>query len=160
MKKIIKLLISIIICQLAGGIGSIFTSSSVKTWYLTISKPSFNPPNWVFAPAWTTLFLLMGISLFLVWSRLAVAPKERRRAIIIFSVQLFFNILWSIAFFGLKSPLLGLIVIIILWILILLTIIKFFKISKPAGWLLIPYILWVSFATVLNFAILILNLPR
>ena len=150
MKNLIKLLISIIICQLAGGIGSIFTSSSVKTWYLTISKPSFNPPNWVFAPAWTTLFLLMGISLFLVW-------RKGKRGLPIFFIQLFFNILWSVMFFGLKSPLLGLIVIIILWILILLTIIKFFKISKPAGWLLIPYILWVSFATILNFSIFILN---
>ncbi len=158
--KSFKLLISIIICQLAGGIGSIFTSKSVSTWYLTINKPSFTPPNWLFAPVWIGLFLLMGISLFLVWSHLAVALQERRRALTIFFIQLFFNILWSVMFFGLKSPLLGFIVIIVLWILILLTIIKFFKISKPAGWLLIPYILWVSFATILNLAILILNLPR
>lgn len=160
MKNFIKLLISIIICQLAGGIGSIFTSKSVSTWYLTINKPSFTPPNWLFAPVWIGLFLLMGISLFLVWSHLAVALQKRRRALTIFFIQLFFNILWSVMFFGLKSPLLGFIVIIVLWILILLTIIKFFKISKLAGWLLIPYILWVSFATILNLAILILNLPR
>jgi tryptophan-rich sensory protein len=151
MKNFIKLLISIIVCQLAGGIGSIFTSSSVKTWYLTINKPSFNPPNWLFAPVWTVLFLLMAISLFLIWR------KNYKSGIIIFFIQLFFNILWSAMFFGLKSSLLGFIVIVVLWFLILATIIKFFKISKPAAWLLIPYILWVTFASVLNFSILILN---
>jgi tryptophan-rich sensory protein len=150
MKTLIKFLISIIICQLAGIIGSFFTSKSVATWYLTINKPAFTPPNYLFAPAWISLFLLMGISLFLVW-------QKGKRGLPIFFIQLIFNILWSVMFFGLKSPLLGLIVILILWTLILLTIIKFFKISKPAGWLLIPYILWVSFATILNFAILILN---
>lgn len=157
MKNLIKLLISIIICELAGIIGSIFTSPAVRTWYLTVNKPSFNPPNWLFAPVWTALFLLMGIAMFLVWLHPSVAPNERRRALTIFFIQLFFNILWSVMFFGLKSPLLGFIVIIILWILILLTIIRFFKISKPAAWLLIPYILWVTFATILNFSILILN---
>jgi tryptophan-rich sensory protein len=151
MKNFIKLLISIIVCQLAGGIGSIFTSSSVKTWYLTINKPSFNPPNWLFAPVWTVLFLLMAISLFLIWR------KNYKSGIIIFFIQLFFNMLWSAMFFGLKSSLLGFIVIVVLWFLILATIIKFFKISKPAAWLLIPYILWVTFAGVLNFSILILN---
>jgi len=153
MRNFIKLVISLAVCQLAGGIGSIFTSSSVKTWYLTINKPSFNPPNWVFAPVWIILFLLMGISLFLVW-------KKGKKGLPIFFIQLFFNILWSVMFFGLKSPLLGFVVIIVLWILILLTIIKFFRISKTAGWLLIPYILWVSFASILNLAILTLNLPR
>jgi len=150
MKNFGKLLISIIICELAGVVGSIFTTPSVRTWYPTLIKPFFQPPNWLFAPVWTTLFLLMGIAMFLVW-------KRDKRGLKIFFIQLFFNMLWSIAFFGLKSPLLGFIVIIVLWILILLTIVKFFKISKPAGWLLIPYILWVSFAAVLNFAILILN---
>jgi tryptophan-rich sensory protein len=150
MKNSIKLLISLAICQLAGVIGSVFTSKSVSTWYTTISKPSFNPPNWLFAPVWISLFLLMGVSLFLVW-------KKDNKGLIIFFIQLFFNILWSIAFFGLKSPLFGFIIIIVLWILILLTIIRFFKISKLAGWLLIPYILWVSFASILNFSIWIIN---
>ena len=150
MKSIIKLIISIIVCELAGIIGSFFTTPAVRTWYPTLSKPSFNPPSWLFAPVWTTLFLLMGIAMFLVW-------KKDKRGLSIFFVQLFFNMLWSIMFFGLKSPLLGFMVIIILWVLILITIIKFFKISKPAGWLLIPYILWVSFATILNLAILIIN---
>jgi tryptophan-rich sensory protein len=157
MKNFGKLIISIVVCEVAGLIGSIFTAPAVRTWYPTLIKPSFKPPNWLFAPVWTALFLLMGIAMFLVWSQRAEAPKERRRAITIFFVQLFFNILWSIMFFGLKTPLLGFIVIIILWVLILATIIRFFKISKPAGWLLIPYILWVSFASILNLAILVLN---
>jgi len=150
MKNLGKLIISIVICEMAGVIGSIFTSSSVKTWYLTINKPSFNPPSWLFAPVWVALFLLMGIAMFLVWNK-------NKKGLIIFFIQLFFNILWSAMFFGLKSPLFGLIVIVILWVLILLTIVRFFKISPPAGELLIPYILWVTFATVLNLAIVLLN---
>jgi len=156
MKNFIKFIISIIICQLAGIIGSFFTVKSVSTWYLTLNKPSFTPPSWLFAPAWISLYFLMGVALFLVWSS-SDPLKKRRPAIILFGFQLFLNALWSIAFFGLQSPLFGLIVIIVLWILILLTIIGFFKISKIAGWLLIPYILWVSFATILNLAILVLN---
>jgi len=150
MKNLGKLIIAIVVCELAGIIGSFFTAPAVKTWYPTLIKPSFKPPNWLFAPVWTALFLLMGIAMFLVW-------KKDKKGLKIFFIQLFFNILWSIMFFGLKSPLLGFIVIVALWILILATIIRFFKISKPAGWLLIPYILWVSFASILNLAILILN---
>ena len=157
MKEFIKLLISVIVCQLAGVIGSIFTESSVKTWYAAINKPSFTPPDWLFGPVWIFLFLLMGISLFLVWSHPSAAPIDRRRALIIFGAQLALNAFWSSAFFGLKSPLFGFIVIVILWIAILMTIIRFLKISELAAWLLIPYILWVSFASVLNFAILLLN---
>jgi len=150
MKNSGKLIIAIVVCELAGLIGSIFTAPAVKTWYPTLIKPSFKPPNWLFAPVWTALFLLMAIAMFLVW-------KKDKKGLGIFFTQLVFNILWSIMFFGLKSPLLGFIVIVVLWILILMTIVKFFKISKPAGWLLIPYILWVSFASILNLAILILN---
>jgi len=157
MKGYIRLLISVIICQLAGIIGSIFTAGSVKTWYVAINKPSFTPPNWLFGPVWIFLYLLMGISLFLVLSHTSAAPKERRRALVIFGAQLALNAFWSIAFFGFKSPLFGFIVIVILWIMILMTIIRFFRISGLAGWLLIPYILWGSFASVLNFAILLLN---
>ncbi len=157
MKGVTKLLVSLIVCQLAGVIGSIFTASSVETWYFAISKPSFTPPDWLFAPVWIFLFLLMGLSLFLVWSHPSAVPKHRRRALIIFGAQLALNAFWSIAFFGLKSPLFGFIVIVILWIMISMTIIRFLKISSLAGWLLIPYILWVSFAGVLNFAIFLLN---
>jgi tryptophan-rich sensory protein len=157
MKGFIKLLVSVLVCQLAGVIGSIFTASSVKTWYAAINKPSFTPPNWLFGPVWIFLFLLMGISLFLVWSHPFTAPKDRKRALIIFGAQLALNAFWSYAFFGSKSPLFGFIVIVILWITILMTSIRFLKISELAGWLLIPYILWISFASVLNFAILLLN---
>jgi len=156
MKKIIKLFLSLGLCLSAGFIGAIFTRQSVSTWYQTINKPSFNPPNWIFSPVWTTLFILMGISLFLVWQK-GLSEKNIRVALLIFLIQLIFNTMWSLVFFGLKSPFLGFLVIVILWFLILLTILKFFKISKIAGWLLVPYILWVSFASILNFYIWILN---
>lgn len=151
-KNIIKLIISIIICQLAGIIGSFFNIKSIPNWYASLTKPSFNPPNWVFAPVWTFLFLLIGISLYLVWTK-----GFTKQALIFFSIQLILNILWSALFFGLRNPFLAFIEIIILWTFILLTIISFYKISETAGILLIPYILWVSFAAVLNFSIYILN---
>jgi len=157
MSKALKLIISILICQGAGVVGSLFTSPAISTWYATIQKPSFNPPNWIFAPVWTLLFLLMGISLYLMWEK-GLENKKAKTAFFIFGVQLILNILWSILFFGLQSPLYAFIEIIILWLAILLTIISFYKISKPAAYLLLPYIIWVSFASVLNFSILILNL--
>ena len=155
--KILKLVVSILVCQGAGAVGSLFTSPAISGWYATLQKPSFNPPNWVFAPVWTTLFLLMGIALYLVWIS-GAESKKKRTAILIFAVQLILNIFWSVLFFGLQSPLYAFIEIIILWLAILITIISFYKISKPAAYLLLPYILWVSFAAVLNFSILILNL--
>lgn len=148
---------SIIICQLAGFIGSLFTTPSIPSWYAGINKPSFNPPNWVFAPVWTTLFLLMGISLYLVW-RTGLNDKNVKIAIAVFVFQLVLNSLWSYLFFGLHSPFAAVIEIIFLWIAILASIILFFRISWVAGTLLIPYILWVSFASVLNFAIWRLNI--
>jgi len=150
--KILKLIISILICQGAGAIGSLFTSPAISTWYATIQKPSFNPPNWIFAPVWTLLFLLMGISLYLIWSK-GFKDKEIKTAIFIFFAQLILNIFWSILFFGLQSPLYAFIEIIILWVAILFTIISFYKISKTAAFLLLPYILWVSFAGYLNYSI-------
>jgi benzodiazapine receptor len=152
-----KLAVSILICQLAGIIGSFFTVSSVGTWYVGLAKPSFNPPNWVFFPVWTTLFVLMGISLYIVWDN-GIKSKQSKTAITIFGVQLALNTLWSILFFGFKSPLFAFIEIIFLWTAILLTILYFYRISKPAAYLLIPYILWVSFAAVLNFSIFYLNM--
>jgi benzodiazapine receptor len=157
MIKALKLIISILICQGAGILGSVFTSPAIPTWYASLEKPSFSPPNWVFAPVWTLLFLLMGISLYLIWER-GLENKKVRRAIFIFAVQLALNILWSIIFFGLQVPLYAFIEIIILWLAILITIISFYKISKLAAYLLLPYILWVSFASILNFSIMILNL--
>lgn len=155
--KILKLVISILVCQVAGLIGSLFTLSSISTWYAQLEKPTFNPPNWVFAPVWTLLFLLMGISLYLIVSK-GVGNKKVKTALSIFVIQLTLNILWSFLFFGLQSLLYAFIEIIILGLAILLTIISFYKISKTAAYLLLPYVLWVSFAAVLNFSILILNL--
>ena len=156
LSEILKLFVSLIICQLAGVIGSLFTTPAIPTWYATLVKPTFNPPNWVFAPVWTTLFLLMGISAFLVW-RKGTGNPQVNLALRFFIIQLVLNSIWSVLFFGLKSPILGFVEIILLWTFILLTILYFFKISRMAGILLLPYILWVSFAAVLNFSIWRLN---
>ncbi|MBU2589441.1 MAG: tryptophan-rich sensory protein [Nanoarchaeota archaeon] len=147
-----KLILALLLPQLAGFIGSLFTTPKISSWYATIIKPSFNPPNWIFGPVWVFLFILMGIALYLIWIK-----KDNKLALTFFSIQLGLNILWSILFFGLQSPLLALIEIFILEIFILLTIKEFYKISKKAAYILIPYISWVSFAIILNFAIVILN---
>ncbi|MBU0527779.1 tryptophan-rich sensory protein [Candidatus Micrarchaeota archaeon] len=149
-----ELILAIIICELAGIIGSAFTLESVQNWYSYLEKPDFNPPNWIFGPVWTSLYFMMGISVFLVF----VSGKEgSMRATLLFAGQLVLNTLWSIAFFGMQSPFFGLIVIAMLWIMIVATIISFYPISKKAAYLLIPYIFWVSFAAVLNYSIWMLN---
>jgi tryptophan-rich sensory protein len=153
---IVKLVISIIACQCAGFIGSLFTTPAITTWYATLQKPPFTPPNWLFAPAWITLYLLMGISAFIIWRR-GLDNRWVKRALTVFLIQLVLNALWSVAFFGLESPLYGVIVIAALWVAILFTILKFFKISSVAAVLMLPYILWVTFAAVLNVSILVLN---
>jgi tryptophan-rich sensory protein len=151
-----KLILGIFICLFAGFIGSFFTTPAIPTWYAMLQKPSFAPPNWVFFPVWTALFIMMGISLFLIWQK-GWEDKKVKTAIYLFACQLVLNTFWSIAFFGLKSPFLGLMEIIILWIAILATILTFNKLSRTAAYLLIPYILWVSFAALLNFIIWRLN---
>jgi tryptophan-rich sensory protein len=153
---IYKLVISIVACQAAGGIGSIFTTPAISTWYAALEKPAFTPPNWVFAPVWITLYLLMGVAAFLVW-RKGLNERGVKTALVIFLVQLILNALWSVVFFGLKSPMAGVILIVLLWIAILITIIRFFKLSHIAGGLLIPYIVWVSIAANLNVGIWMLN---
>ena len=154
-KNLLKLIFSIGLCLLAGVVGSIFTASAIPTWYATLNKPSFSPPNWVFAPVWTTLYILMGISLYLALS--GEGKGEREKAVRIFGIQLVLNIVWSIIFFGWHNPLFALVDIVALWIAIVLTIKNFYKINKLAGQLLIPYLAWVSFATVLNLMIVLLN---
>lgn len=156
-KDVLTLVISILICQCAGFIGSLFTRPSIPTWYANLDKPPFTPPNWIFSPVWITLFLLMGISLFLIWRR-GLAEKKVRVALGFFGSQLIFNILWSVLFFGLRSPIAGFIDIAVLWIAIALTIFYFLQVSKTAGVLLLPYIVWVSFAALLNVFIWRLNL--
>lgn len=147
--KIPKLLLSIGLCLGAGGLGSIFTTQAIPTWYATLNKPSFSPPNWVFGPVWIILYILMGISLYLVW--------QKKKIPAIFWIQLMLNVLWSIVFFGFKNSLLAFVDITALWIAIFLTIKAFSKINKLAGDLLWPYLAWVSFATILNLFIVILN---
>ncbi|HEX7401977.1 MAG TPA: TspO/MBR family protein [candidate division Zixibacteria bacterium] len=154
--EIVKLVISIIVCQLAGFVGSLFTTPSIPTWYAALRKPVFNPPNSVFGPVWTTLFLLMGISAYLIW-RKGLQDKNVKMALIIFIVQLGLNVIWSILFFGLHSPFSAFMEIIILWLVILATFLYFMKISKPAGILLIPYLIWVAFAAILNYHLWKLN---
>lgn len=148
--NIIKFIFCILITEGAGVLGSVATYSSVKSWYLTdLIKPSFNPPSWLFAPVWTTLFFLMGTALYLVWTK--------KNNLFWFWIQLLLNILWSFLFFGLHSPLFAFFEIILLWFAILITIIKFWSFNKNAGFLLLPYLAWVSFASFLNFSIARLN---
>lgn len=154
MNKWIRPVITILICQMAGIIGSVFTMPSIPTWYASLNKPWFSPPNWLFGPVWITLFTLMGISLYLIWNK---GLKNVKIPLIIFGVQLILNTIWSFLFFGLKSPFIAFIEIIILWISIALTIISFYRVSKKAGLILLPYIIWVSIATALNYYIWILN---
>ena len=146
-----KLIISIVICQAAGIIGSFFTRS-VNSWYKTLAKPSFNPPNWLFGPVWTLLFLLMGISLYLLWT--ANAPWQ---VFLLFGGQLMLNVLWSVLFFGLHNPGAAFVEIIILWLAILATAIIAYSSSPAAAYLFIPYLAWVGFAALLNFSIWQLN---
>jgi benzodiazapine receptor len=153
---IIKLIVSIVVCEGAGGIGAIFTTPAIPTWYVGLRKPRFTPPNSVFGPIWITLYLLMGVAVFLVW-REGLSQQGVMVAFIIFWVQLVLNILWSVIFFGLKSLLGGMVMIILLWITILVNIIMFFGVSPIAGGLLIPYIVWVSIAGNLNARVWTLN---
>ena len=151
-----QLIVSILICQIPGILGGFITVSSIPAWYAYLEKPSLVPPNWSFSIVWTLLYLLMGISLYIIWQKGWSAPGVRT-AISIFGVQLFFNLMWSYLFFGMRSPQMGLAGIILLWVLIGVNIIQFYRISRPAGLLLVPYILWVSFAAYLNYAIMVLN---
>jgi tryptophan-rich sensory protein len=150
------LILCIAIPLLAGVIGSFFTMSAVPTWYAQLEKPSFTPPNWVFGPVWTVLYILMGVSLYLVVQN-GLERRAVQQGVIIFSAQLALNTLWSIAFFGMQSPLYGLITILALLALIVATIASFFRISKAAAALLVPYACWVCLATALNAMILVLN---
>lgn len=151
-----KLVVSIILCNLAGFLGTFATQTGPGSWYDLLVKPPFNPPSFVFAPVWTTLFVLMGIALYLVWMEGTSRP-EVRTALGVFGVQLVLNVLWSYAFFAFRSPLLGLIDIVLLWAAIAATIVLFFRINRTAAYLLVPYLLWVTFATVLTYSILLLN---
>ena len=155
---VIKLIVSIVASFAAGGIGSLFTVKAIPTWYARLKKPRYTPPNRVFGPIWTTLYILMGISVFLVW-QMGLTTDGTLLAFVLFWIQLAINAMWSIIFFGMKSKDGGVITIIILWLLILATTVTSFRVSVWAGALLIPYILWVSIASYLNIGIWLLNKP-
>jgi len=152
----IGLLVFIVICVGAGGLGAIATTPEIEGWYKTITKPSWNPPGWIFGPVWTTLYIMMAIAAWLVWKQAGF--KAAQLPLISFAVQLLLNVCWSWIFFGMHQPGWAFVEIIFLWLAILTTIILFFKKSVAAGGLMVPYLAWVSFASVLNFTIWRLNL--
>jgi benzodiazapine receptor len=152
---VIKLIISIGVSLLAGRVGALPNIEAVPTWYAGLNKPWFNPPNWVFGPVWTTLFILIGLALFLVWR----APRSQIQdiGIALWVIQLVVNVFWNYAFFGFRNPLFGVVTIVPLWMLIAATIHQFYKVDRWAAYLMVPYIVWVSLATALNTAIYLLN---
>ncbi|MFT0714362.1 TspO/MBR family protein [Flagellimonas lutimaris] len=155
-KRILYITLSVLVCLAIGFLSSIATQSSVNDWYVALNKPSFTPPNYLFAPVWTALYIMMGVAAGIVWSK-GYHHIWVKTALYHFVFQLLLNALWSIVFFGLKNPLGGMIVILALLTTIILTI-KWFKvISKPAALLMIPYVLWVAFASALNYKIWELN---
>jgi len=156
MNNTFKLIIAIIIPVAVGAISGFFTATGVESWYQTINKPSWNPPGWIFGPVWTTLYVMMGIALFLVWKSDS-SDVLKKTAIALFAIQLILNFFWSFIFFDQQQIGWALVEIIVMWFFILLTIFAFGNVSKLAAWLLVPYISWVSFATILNYTIWKLN---
>ena len=150
-----RLLLSLVISLSAGFLGALFTTPAVQSWYLTINRPVWIPPSWLFGPVWTSLFIMMGVALYLVWS--TKMSNKVRMSLKLFATQLVLNVLWSVFFFGLGNFWLAFGEILVLWIFILVTIVSFGKVSKMAGWLMVPYLLWVTFASYLNFTIASLN---
>ena len=156
MNHTVKLVISVAIPLLVGGLSGFATARGVADWYPTLVKPSFNPPAWVFGPMWTVLYIMMGVAAFLVW-RKGLDVGGVRIALTAFAVQLALNGLWSILFFAMQAPGWALVEIALLWLAIVATLIAFWRVTAAAGWLLVPYLAWVSFATVLNGSIWMLN---
>lgn len=174
-KDILKLIVAMSVSLGAGFVGSLYTMPAIEGWYAELVKPALDPPDWVFGPVWTALYILMGAAAFLVWSQYGRTPDaaEKRRiriALELFVIQLCLNALWSVIFFGMQSPSWALAEMVVLWLAILATIIAFAKAAPPgslntrllkrgriAAWLLVPYILWVTFAAYLNLSIWILN---
>jgi benzodiazapine receptor len=155
MNKILKFIASLAVPFIAGAIGSLATFPNISSWYMSLEKPFFNPPNWLFGPVWTILYVFMGISLYLFWT--STSKGDKTKAFIAFGVQITLNTLWSVFFFGLHSPVGGLIIILGLLVALAMTIRYFWKFSKVGSYLLVPYLLWTTFATVLNISIVVLN---
>ena len=148
--------VSLAVALGAGFVGSLFTTPALGTWYAALAKPALAPPNWVFAPVWTTLFVLMGVAAYVVWHH-GVHRRLSQEALAVYALQLVLNVLWSALFFGLRSPGLALLEIAALFATILWTMLLFYKVSKPAALLLAPYAAWVAFAAYLNYVFWILN---
>ncbi len=151
----VVLVVFVAICLAAGGLGGIVTYPQIPNWYAQLVKPSWNPPDWVFGPVWTTLYVLMAIAAWLVWRQAGF--KSAKVPLAFFGLQLVLNSLWSVLFFGLQRPGLAAIEILLLWIAIVVTVVSFWRRSRWAGWLLVPYLAWVSYAITLNVAIWQLN---
>lgn len=156
LKTLGRIALAVAVCLLVGALSGLATQSSVDTWYTTLNKPSFNPPNWVFGPVWTLLYLMMGVAAGLVWSR-GAQGGPRNKALSLFASQLLLNASWSLVFFGLQSPLPALFILLALLVLIALTLRAFGKVTPAAAYLMVPYLLWVAFAGVLNYKIVELN---
>ncbi len=152
-KQIGKMLGLVVGTEVVGIRGGLWTAQSVKTWYPTLEKPPFRPPNWVFGPVWTTLYAMMAYAMYTVSERKDVEPTVLRAAKVLWGVQLVLNLMWSYLFFGRRSPLAGLVEIVMLWVAIVATIVAFAKVSRSAALLMVPYLLWVSFASFLTFEI-------
>lgn len=145
------------LCLGVAALGGLATASSVRTWYPTLAKPTWTPPSWVFGPTWTALYTAMAVAAWLVWKRAEHAG--RKAALALFALQLTLNLAWSFVFFALRSPLAGLVDILLLWAAVLATTVAFWRVARAAGWLFVPYALWVGFAAALNLAIVRLNVP-
>lgn len=157
MQRILRIVLVVMTCLAIGYLSGKVTQESITTWYPTLIKPVFNPPNWIFPIAWTILYIMMGVAGGLIWNYLESDQEKVKKAFMFFIIQLALNALWSYLFFGLHNPFLALIEIILLWLMIFETYTQFKKIDKVAGMLLIPYLAWVTFATVLNASIWWLN---
>lgn len=157
MQKITRILTVVVTCLCIGYFSGLVTRESIEVWYPTLIKPSFNPPNWVFAPVWSTLYIMMGVAAGLVWNRIDTDNENVRKGLLFFAIQLALNFLWSYLFFGLHNPLLALVELMVLWLMIYETYLQFKKVDKIAGVLLLPYLAWVTFAGVLNASIFWLN---
>ncbi|HBS52955.1 MAG TPA: sensory protein TspO [Flavobacterium sp.] len=157
MNKISRIAIVVIICLAVGYLSGMVTRASITTWYPTLVKPSFNPPNWIFAPVWTSLYVMMGVAAGLIWNQITTQKSAVTKALQFFTIQLILNALWSYLFFGLHNLMLATIEVVLLWLMIFETYSQFAKINKTASYLMLPYLAWVSFASVLTASIWWLN---
>jgi benzodiazapine receptor len=157
MNKISRVAIVVVICLVVGYVSGMVTRTSITTWYPTLVKPSFNPPNWIFAPVWTSLYVMMGVAAGFIWNQITTQKAAVTKALQFFTIQLVLNALWSYLFFGLHNLMLATIEVVLLWLMIFETYSQFAKINKTASYLMLPYLAWVSFASVLTASIWWLN---